>query len=277
MQIINIKKDYGELSTLVLYHREFTAEPPTCLIHSKISCQICFKRGKNIGKDDYLANSARKNSSRRAKRMVLDYALANEFSQFFTLTFDTKLNDSFNYDHCKKLVSKWFNNQRRDSPDLSYVVVSEKHKSGRIHFHAIVNNYNGETERAVNPHNGRKIVKNGKQIWNLKGWKYGYSTMSTIENREATAYYLTKYLSKDFIEAFNKKRYWASRNLKKPTKTYNVDTDVVFTDFPPLFRKLHKTDHCYNYTLYRGAVPTRSKNEIKAFVKRAHYDMLNTH
>lgn len=285
MLISNIKKDYGSMSTVVMYRREFNADAPQCSIHYEINCQLCFKRGKykdiDISKlsdtEKRKFFSKRKSSARRSKTCVTDYALANDFSQFITLTFDQKLNDSFNYDHCKKLASKWINNQRRTSPHLTYILVSEKHKSGAIHFHMIVNNFNGELKKAVNPKSGKLVRKKGKQIYNLTGWKYGFSTLSNIDNKQATAYYLQKYLTKDFIEAFNKKRYWCSRGLNKPVKTYNVDHEKEMLDHPPLFRKLFVTENYYLYTFTKGAQVTKTPQQIRDFARRRERAMMSSH
>lgn len=283
MQISSIKKDYSTHSTVVFYKREFTSEPPICTHHYSINCQICFKRGKfknmtlnemnPAQKKQFFSN--RKSSTRRSKTSVTDYALSNPFSQFITLTFNQKLTDSFNYDLCKKLVSKWINNQRRHSPHLTYILVAEKHKSGAIHFHMIVNNFNGELREAVNAKSGRIIKKKGKTIYNLTGWKYGFSTLSAISNKEATAHYLQKYLTKDFIEAFNKKRYWCSRGLKKPIKTYNVDFDTTMEDYPPLFRTLYKHDNYYHYTLLHGSEKT--PEQIRDYARRKQRDIVSSH
>lgn len=283
MIISNIKKNYRTHSTVVLYNREFTAEPPQCIVHHAINCQLCFKRGKLVNKkiEDlteeelkrYYVN--RKSSTRRSKTTVTDYALCNDFSQFITLTFDQKLHNSFDYDHCKKLVSKWINNQRRHSPHLTYILVAEKHKSGAIHFHMIVNNFNGELTEARNAKTRRKIRKNGKQIYNLNGWNYGFSTLSEIEDKTATARYLQKYLTKDFIEAFNKKRFWTSRGLIKPTKQYNIEFDLE--NYPPLFRTLYKTENYYLYTLLYGDDRLEELEKIRRFTNNKMRDMVSAH
>lgn len=281
MLIKSIKKNYNGHSTVVLYRHEFEANPPQCQVHQAINCQLCFKRGnkqiiEDMTEEDlrrYYVN--RKSSTRRAKTSVTDYALCNDFTQFITLTFNPQFADSFDYDSCKKLVSKWINNQRRHSPELTYILVAEKHKSGRIHFHMITNKFNGNLKIARNPKTNRKLTKNGKQIYNLEGWKYGFSTLSNIENKEATARYLQKYLTKDFIEAFNKKRFWTSRGLNKPTKEYNVYFDV--RDFPPLFLNVYKTDNYYKYTLFHGAERMIELEKVKNFTKKRYRDMVSSH
>lgn len=275
MIISNIKKNYPGHSTVVLYSKEFIAEAPSCMTHVKVNCQICFKRGKLKNFDQLTESqlqqyhSARKSSTRRAKTTVTDYALCNEFTQFITLTFDQKRFDSMDYDTRKKQVSKWINNQRRlHSPLLTYILVAEKHKKGGIHFHMIVNNYMGTLTPAINPRTGKNLIKSGKQIYNLKGWRCGFSTLSNIDNKEATARYLQKYLTKDFIEAFNKKRFWTSRGLKKPSKEYNVDFEKIKDDYPPLFRDLYKTENYYLYTLMHGSERDSELMRIKRFTKK---------
>lgn len=281
MLIKNIQKNYSDFSTVVLYSREFVAEPPRCKPHQAINCQICFKRGKLKNKNDLTEEelkryySSRKSSTRRSKTSVTDYALCNEFTQFITLTFDPDKVNSLDYDLSKKLVSKWINNQRRHSPELTYILVAEKHKSGRIHFHMIVNKFEGDLQVAINPHTNKPIVKNKKQIYNLSGWKYGHSTLSFIENKQATARYLQKYLTKDFIEAFNKKRFWTSRGLKKPTKDYNIEFDIE--NYPPLFRKVYKTENYYKYTLMYGSDRLKQLEDIKNFTKRKARDIVSSH
>lgn len=281
MIISNIKKNYTDFSSIVLYRHEFSAEPPQCYPHKVTNCQICYKRGKLTNIEDMNTeelkryNSRRKSSTRRAKTSVTDYALCNEFSQFITLTFSPKKVDSFDYDTCKKLVSKWINNQRRHSPLLTYILVAEKHKTGRIHFHMIVNNYKGTLEKAVNPKTGRNLIKNGKQIYNIKGWKYGFSTLSNIKNKEATARYLQKYLTKDFIEAFNKKRFWTSRGLNKPTKEYNIEFNA--DDYLPMFTKVHKNENYYQYQIFYGQNRIQELEKIKQFTNRKMRDIVNIH
>lgn len=276
MIIENIKKDYGTHKTVVLYRHPFEAEAPRCQLHLEINCQICFKRGKLKDREQlnesqlqqYYSN--RKRSTRRAKNTVTDYALCNKFELFITLTFNQKLNDSFDYDYCKKLVSKWINNQRRHSPQLRYILVAEKHKSGAIHFHALFGNYNGILSPAINnkknsKYFGKEIYKNGKQIFNLDGWKYGFSTASYIKNTTAAARYIQKYLTKDFIEAFNKKRFWVSRGLIKPVKTFNIDYHEEQKDYLPIFTELFKTENYYMYTWKTGS---ERLEDIKKFTTR---------
>lgn len=209
MYIKSIKKDYGTTSKILVYNRGTEISPPTCKTHNQISCPECYVRSVNPIPSP--------SSLQRSKSMITDYTLANEFDLFCTFTYDPQKVDSFNIDDGKAKMTKWMQNQKRyHSPDLTYLVVPELHKSGRIHFHALVKNYNGQLVQTTN------TIK-GRNVFNLGKWKYGYSTAVKIDNIRKVSSYMQKYITKDMLKIGNKKRYFASKNLKKPKVDYNVN------------------------------------------------------
>lgn len=219
MYIKSIKKDYGKTIRIVNYNRGVVIDPPRCKDHDQIACQLCWKR---------VVNPIPKPSSlQRSKTKITDYTLANDFDLFCTFTFNPELVDSFNIQEAKDKMSKWLNNSRRNSPDLKYLIVAELHKSGRIHFHALMKNYRGELQPT-------QRSKNGRKIYNLLKWRYGFSTAIEIDNIGKVSSYMQKYVTKDMIKIGNKKRFWASKNLTKPVVDYNVNmVEEVFSR--PLF------------------------------------------
>lgn len=208
MRINNIKKDYGKHSKITKYNYSIDIEPPRCKEHHNISCMICWPRKSNP------IPSA--SSLQRTKTTISDYVSANDFDLFVTFTFDPKLVDSMDEKLAKSKMDNWLSNSRRSSPSFAYIIVAEYHKSGAIHFHGVFANYLGSL---TDSHRR----KNAKAIYNLEKWKYGFSTATKIENKEKTSNYIKKYITKEMIIIGNKKRYWASKNLKKPIKTYNID------------------------------------------------------
>lgn len=166
--------------------------------------------------------------------MITDYTLANEFDLFTTFTFDPQKVDSLNFEFAKEKMSNWLKVAKRNSPDLKYLIVAELHKvSGRIHFHALMKNYSGDLHLAYSK-NGQPMIKNNRKIYNIGAYKWGYSTAVKIDNIEKVSSYIQKYITKDMLKITNKKRFWASRNLIKPKKTYNVPLEeTVFSR--PLF------------------------------------------
>lgn len=73
----------------------------------------------------------------RAKNTITELALSNDFSYFFTLTFNTKY-DRFNLSDLRFRFSRIVSNMRQNTDyDLKYLVVPEQHKNGAWHFHRL--------------------------------------------------------------------------------------------------------------------------------------------
>lgn len=151
-------------------------------------------------------------SADRSLNKVYDYARANMWEWFFTLTFNPDKVDSFNYDEVTQKLSKWVRNLRRVCPDMKYVVVPEQHKSGRWHFHGLFSNV--DELRMVD---SGYTDASGKTIYNVGNYSLGFSTATRVEDSGRASSYLSKYITKDLADStFGKKRYWASRNLDLP-------------------------------------------------------------
>jgi len=219
MYIKTIKKDYGNSIKILSYNRGVVIDPPQCKTHNLIGCQICWKRSVNP--------VPKPSSLMRSKTRITDYTLANEFDLFCTFTFNPELVDSFNIQEAKAKMSKWLNNAKRESPDLQYLIVAELHKSGRIHFHALMKNYLSTLTKT-------NKQKNNRTIFNISKWHYGFSTAVEIDDIGKVSSYMQKYITKDMLKIGNKKRFWSSRGLIKPVVNYNVNmVEEVYTR--PLF------------------------------------------
>lgn len=191
-------------------------------------------------------------SIRRSKNAVLDYALSNKFDYFLTLTFNPDLIDVTNHDLVKIHFSKWLNKFRYHNPDSKYILVPELHKSGALHFHGLFSNIQSELGAAINPHTGKKIVQKGRQVYNLKIYDVGYSTVIKKDNSPKTAYYITKYIKKEMIDnhVLNRKRYWVSRGLKKPLKIQLTHGDLFDLEaHKKQIVGIYETDFYTKYTL----------------------------
>lgn len=154
---------------------------------------------------------------------IIDLALNNLelWEYFITLTFnDKELGGTYNHNKALEKLKNWLIVQRRNNPNMYYLIVPEFHKSGRLHFHGLVGNVpNWQLEKSRK--NNRLIKVNGKQIYNLLNYKLGYSTISFIEDKFRVSLYISKYVTKELIDLKNRKRYWYSRNLTKPKIYYS--------------------------------------------------------
>ena len=173
------------------------------------------KKGRTVNRSsEKPSDDAITESLRRTRTTIFDYALSNDFEYFVTFTFNPKKIDRYSIDETFNTMKYWLNRQKKHSPDFAYVIVPEFHKDGAIHFHALIRAYNGDMKST-------KVFQNGKRVYNVTGFTSGFTNAQKMDdNQEKTAGYITKYITKDTINRFNKRRYWASKNLQKPVKHY---------------------------------------------------------
>lgn len=161
------------------------------------------------------SSKAVEESIRRTRSTIFDYALSNDFSHFVTFTFNPKKVDRYSFEATSNIMKYWLNRQKKHSPDFAYVIVPELHKDKAIHFHALIKNYNGHLKKT-------NVIQNGKRVYNLVGFTAGFTNAQELDDDQVkAAAYLTKYITKDMLSSFNKRRYWASKNLVKPQKHYD--------------------------------------------------------
>lgn len=210
--ISNVTKEYPEMIQILIYKEPFILRDKN-------------KPGERKKRSNFVPDER---SVRRTQQLLKDYVLCNQFDLFCTFTFDPKKIDRYNIDACYRAMSGFLHNAKyTHSRDLKWLVVPEHHKDGAYHFHALLSGYNGQLKAT-------KCHQNGRQLFNMSGWRRGFSTAVFIENQDAVANYVRKYITKDMLTEFGRRRFFGSRNLVKPIKTINSDK---FRFSLPLFRK----------------------------------------
>ena len=181
-------------------------------------------------------------SEKRAKDSIFDLIYQNDFTHFYTITFDQTKIDRMNPKEISRKIQDFLHNAVKRK-GLKYVLVAERHKKGGIHLHFLGNNVftlvdSGtrllygkykkpvklETikKRKIPPERIKKIVYNVKEL------DYGFTTaIETDGDPYYLASYVTKYVTKDMKKIFGK-YYWHSRNLVQTpevefTQTYFHD------------------------------------------------------
>lgn len=197
------------------------------------------------------AQEARTEKQRHAiKRKIRGYALANEFEWFATLTINPKKQDSLNYDSSKALLLKWCRLMRDKYGKFDYLIVPELHKSGAIHFHALLGNLHANFKKACHPKTGENVMRNNRQVYNLLDWRLGFSDCEAVISPEKTASYVTKYVTKDLMTSkkmFRKKRYFNSQGLKKPSVDFELKDNSDLSNFVPNYGVVETDDNGKNY------------------------------
>lgn len=152
-------------------------------------------------------------SMRRTKSKVYDYSLANSWDWFVTLTFSPEKVDRYDYDSCVNALKHFLIVCRRKCPDLHYIFVPERHKDGAFHFHGLLASCEG-LEFVPSG-----VQQNGKDVYNISGYKLGFSTATMVKDSFKAGGYVCKYITKDLCQVSKgRKRYWASRNLQMPAR-----------------------------------------------------------
>lgn len=108
----------------------------------------------------------------------------------------------------------------------------------------MIRDYNAE----LKPTN---VFQNGKRVYNLTGFTAGFTNAQKLDNDQTkAAAYLAKYITKDMLNRFNKRRYWASKNLYKPVKRYESLDELKLSQYIHDDNLMFHSD-AYNLSIYQ--------------------------
>lgn len=251
--IVNAKATYyRNLVRVWIPNHPYIHYPPGVELTARQSAA----RQLDADEDAILYETNLERSLRRTKKTIKDYTLMNDFEWFATFTI---AKDRYDDTRSRAKLANWLRNQRKRNGKFRYIVVIEKHKDGAIHFHALIGGYEGRLTYAINPKTGKEIPDgHGDYVRNFSEYKLGYSTAKRISDNAATVRYIQKYITKENITTFGKQRYWASKNLIRPTIVEN----------PEPFYKFFEADR--HYVTDHGTILEFDKNKnpiIKAFIE----------
>lgn len=192
------------------------------------------KKTKEVDDFNYLAKLQEDNARRsynRTKQKIFSYSRCATWEKFITITFNGELVDRYNFDECSRLVRKWLNNQRRNAPELQYLLVPELHKDGAIHFHGLFANTGN-----IKFSDSGKRTKDKKVIYNISKWNYGFTTAIDVYNTHGISKYLAKYITKELCNfTGGKQRYYVSNNLEEPINSTFLVSDSEFPEFLEMY------------------------------------------
>lgn len=256
---IEYKKVYSKATTypdsvrIFIPNEPYTHESTISSGHKSKAYAKDFEDQSNL----YETNEER--SIRRTRKLMKGYALCNDFQLFCTFTMGT---DRFNDERSLKRMKNWLKNQRDRNGKFRYLVVTERHKNGAMHFHGLFGDYSGKLEPAVNPKDGELLTdKYGTPVFNFSEYTHGITTAEVISGRDdrtRTAYYIQKYIGKDLTAESGKNRYWASKGLKRPVTQDNPAS--FYEGVKPAYKQ--QLDHGVIYEFVKGQSP-----EIDAYIE----------
>lgn len=179
-------------------------------------------------------------SMNRTINNVYGLSRSNKWEWFFTLTFNPLKVDRTNYTECQKKLTKWLNNMRqRYAPDMVYLLVPELHKDGKsFHFHGLFSNIGNMPlfDSGKRDKQGRVVYNIGSYYENgtlkyVKGaFRLGFTTVTSVGDTGKASSYLCKYITKDLCSVtFNKRRYWASKNINRAKEDIYLVEDTFIS------------------------------------------------
>lgn len=166
------------------------------------------------------------NSFSRARSMVLQYALCNPWDYFFTGTLDERLADRYNLDRYAKRLMQFIRDKRKKyNASFQVLLVPENHKDGAWHIHGLVYGLPASALRPFRYPEPQKLIDGSFLNWPDYQRAFGFCSLAPIRDKVATAYYVTKYISKDMARRsydVGKHLYFHSRPLKKAEHASDV-------------------------------------------------------
>lgn len=191
----------------------------------------------------------------RARTTVFELVLCNEWEHFATLTLDQRKYDRYDLDKFAKDISQFIRDKRkRYGTKLAYLLIPEQHKDGAWHMHGLFNGIPADAISEFVAHGNKTLQtlkRRGYKNWQDYADSFGFVSLSKIKDKLSTAFYITKYISKDMsarVEDINKHLYYASLRLKRAEKAA-----VFYTNEPELDKYCDfDTEFCKIGMVYAG-------------------------
>lgn len=162
---------------------------------------------------DEMIEHSIKTSVSRTRQEIYRKIRNNDFDLFVTLTVNPNICDRYNDDEVMKKLKNLFDQLRRSDKEFAYICIPERHKDGALHFHMLCSKHS-----ALDLIDTQNKDQSGRLIYRTPFFnRLGRNTITLVDNQESAKKYITKYITKTSLEMNKfKKRYYSSRNLKKP-------------------------------------------------------------
>lgn len=204
-------------------------------------------------------------SVNRSKNKIFYYARSNDWNDgyFVTLTLDPVKVNSMDYKASVECIRKFLDYLRKYDDDIYALIVPEKHKSGAYHFHGLIH---GDIKNLL-VYSGHKVQNS--LIYNfVKGWKYGFSNVTKVQNTLAVEKYICKYTTKELLNSTLYQHRYFTLNLHEAdmVKLNLVEHDELIKELM-IKGLVHycNTDGTYNRCTY---TEIKNSNEVLQIIEK---------
>lgn len=151
----------------------------------------------------------------RARSIIREYALCNEWEYFFTFTLNGARWSRYCLSDVIGCLLQWLQNQRRVNPKLKYLLVPEQHEDGAWHFHGLIS---GIVTSPLPRWAPKRIRDDGYLDWVDYRMKFGWCSLSPVRSAVGVGFYICKYITKASYDLASMKgihMYYHSRGLSR--------------------------------------------------------------
>lgn len=163
------------------------------------------------------------NSLSRTRSRIIELGLCNDWDCFFTGTLNETKIDRFDLAGFRKILSQWIRDRRKAyGTEIKYLLVPEFHQSGAIHVHGFLSGIPADRMTSFDALSQTqavpvRLLNHGFFRWDDFDKRFGFCSMAPIRDRDAAAFYICKYVSKDLCQRSSElgaHLFWASQNLR---------------------------------------------------------------
>lgn len=156
----------------------------------------------------------------RAKSVIQQVAICNDWDYFFTCTIDPEKWSRFDIDVFRVKFPQWIRDyNKKHHLQIKYLIVPETHKDGAVHIHGLLkglpDSFLTPFERFVHPH---KLVEGAYLNWRDCSYKFGFCSLAPVRDPIAVGFYVCKYLTKDLardLVGYGSHLYYCSLGLNR--------------------------------------------------------------
>lgn len=190
-----------------------------------------------------------KRSGRRRASEIRDIALSNPFDKFGALTLNKEVIDRYDFNEISRRIRKHLHNYRqRKNKKLIFLIVPEFHQDGAVHFHALLGGVQpGEM------HDSGKRDKAGRKIYNWKGWPFGFTDFTEVEDLQKAGNYMVKYITKNIRTGPpGRKAYYITRGLERPQRKLYLTGPEQAEEVIQSYEKKRRRVYANTFTVGQG-------------------------
>jgi len=163
------------------------------------------------------------NNISRAKSRIFEIAMCNDWDYFITCTLDQQKYERTDLGTFRKDLAQFIRDQRKKYQcDIRYLLIPELHSDGKSwHMHGLLGGVKDEMLAEFDGTAPLKLRDLGYKNYPDYQKKFGFVSLGIINNKDAIAKYITKYINKNMeksVTESGKHLYYCSRGLNKAVK-----------------------------------------------------------